>query len=575
MTSTHRQDRDPIAVVGMACRLPGASGIADFWQVLDSGLDTTSEVPATRFDIDALHDPVPRTAGRIVTRRGGFLDGIEDFDADFFGMAERDAMRLDPGHRLLLEVAWEAVEDAGLTTTQLAGSRTGVYTSVLSTEYWDMLVGAGMIDLRAATGAGSWGLAAGWISHAFDLRGPAVGVDATCAASLIAVQEACRSLWFDESDKAIVGGVNLLLSPNLYLGLSQAGVLSPDGRCRFGDADANGYVRSEGAAVVVLKRMSDALADGDRIHALVRGTSVTSNGSSGGPMVAPSVEGQRAMLLAAHRDAGVDAAEIDYVEAHGPGTPAGDAAELTALAEVLGQRRGGDPCLVGSAKTNIGHTEVAAGLVGLIKTALALKHRRIPPTLHVTRPNPVLADFTDVLGLATAATPWADRGRPRMAGVSSFGLSGVNAHVVLEEAPAVPTAQRRDRAVPGFLLPISARCPDALRELSLAYADVVERVVDPVELYDVCFSASSRRSHHGVRAVVAGSSAAELAANLRSVTAGEALGGCHPLLSPTRDAFLRGEDAGWEALYAGGQFHELPSYPWQRRRHWLDSVPAA
>jgi acyl transferase domain-containing protein len=292
-------------------------------------------------------------------------------------------------------------------------------------------------------------------------------------------------------------------------------------------------------------------------------------------MVAPSVEGQRAMLLEAHRDAGVDAADIDYVEAHGPGTPAGDAAELTALAQVLGERRGGDPCLVGSAKTNIGHTEVAAGLVGLIKAALALKHRRIPATLHVTRPNRVLADFSGAIELATEARPWVDRGRPRLAGVSSFGLSGVNAHVVLQEAPAVPAADRRNREVPGFLLPVSARCPDALRELSLAYADVVERTTDLADLYDLCFTASSRRSHHEVRAVVAGGTAAELAANLRCVAAGEPHGACHPMLRHFRDAYLRGNDAGWQALYSGGQFRELPSYPWQHRRHWLDSVPAA
>jgi len=503
-----------IAIVGMSCRFPGASSVAEFWDVLAGGRDTITEVPLSRYDAAALHSDDPRSKGTVTSTRGGFVDGVEEFDAAFFGIAPREAVRIDPQQRMLLESAYEAVEDAGLRLEDIAGTGAGVYTGAcLMSEYWDLLREAGMVDLHSIMGAGMYGTAAGRISHAFDLHGPSMSVDATCATAMMAIQTACQALRAGETDLALVSSVSLQLTPHHAIALSQGTVISPDGRSRFGDADANGYVRGEGVASVVLKRLPDAVADGDRIHAVIAGVASSNDGRSGGSLMTPSSVGQELALRGAYRDAGIAPADVDYVEAHGTGTVTGDRVELRTLGAVLGDGRPeGSRCLVGSAKSNVGHLEPAAGLAGLIKTALALRHGIVPATLHVENPLSLLADENLPLELPTAGRPWTTTGRRRVAGVSSLGISGSNTHVVLlqapDEAPHPPSIRQRP-----YLLPISARAPKALTRLAELTAD---RIDGEESLRDIAYSAGARRSHHRFRRAIAADGPAEAAALLRA-----------------------------------------------------------
>ncbi|WP_239334512.1 type I polyketide synthase [Frankia sp. CiP3] len=524
---------EPIAVIGMACRLPGAHNTDEFWRVLRTGSDTVTQIPPDR-EFGALYDPRPGAPGRIASQAGGFLTDIDAFDADFFGVSPREAARLDPQQRMLLETSWEAFEDAGQTRGILAGSRTSVFLAYLSTQYSGLLRAAGICDMHSAIGAEGRGTAAGRLSYAFDLRGPSMALDATCASSLLAIHLACQSLRTGESTLALAGGVNIMLTPDLSIALSQAGVLSRYGRSRFGDAAADGYVRSEGVAVVILKSLERARADGDRIYAVIRGSGTTNDGRGGGFVTAPSVDSQAEMLRTAYRNAGVEPRDIDYIEAHGTGTVMGDQIELTAIAEVLGDGRPSDqPCVLGSAKSNIGHTEGAAGMVGLIKVALSLHHRTIPASLHIAEPNPAVPWDELPIELATTVRRWPDRGRPRLAGVSAFGLSGTNVHVVLAEAPddadeshkapeagSSPGPDENDQAV---LLPLSAASPNALSELAQAYLERLTREQVDIwpSLADTCWNAGIRRTHLEHRATVVGRTRAEIARGLRAIVAGE------------------------------------------------------
>jgi acyl transferase domain-containing protein len=503
-----------IAIVGMSCRFPGASSVAEYWDVLASGRDTITEVPIERYDAAALHSDDPRSKGTVNSTRGGFVDGVEEFDAAFFGIAPREAVRIDPQQRMLLESAYEAVEDAGLRLEDIAGTGAGVYTGAcLMSEYWDLLREAGMVDLHSIMGAGMYGTAAGRISHALDLNGPSMSVDATCATAMMALQVACQALRAGETDMALVSTVSLQLTPHHAIALSKGTVISPDGRSRFGDADANGYVRGEGVASVVLKRLPDAIADGDRIHAVIAGIASSNDGRSGGSLMTPSSVGQELALRGAYRDAGVAPADVDYVEAHGTGTVTGDRVELRTLGTVLGDGRPtGSRCLVGSAKSNVGHLEPASGLAGLIKTALALRHGIVPATLHVENPLSLLKDESLPLELPATSRPWPTTGHRRVAGVSAFGISGSNSHIVLlqapDEAPHPPLTRRRPH-----LVPISARAPKALTQLSELTAD---RLDGENCLRDIAYSAGARRSHHRFRTAVAANDAGEAASLLRA-----------------------------------------------------------
>ncbi|HEX6047365.1 MAG TPA: beta-ketoacyl synthase N-terminal-like domain-containing protein [Pyrinomonadaceae bacterium] len=513
--------REPVAIIGIGCRLPGANNADAFWQLLREGIDAITEVPADRWDARAFYsaDPVP-PPGKMNTRWGGFLDQVDQFDAAFFGIAPREATHMDPQQRLLLEVAWEALEDAGQVPQRLAGTQAGVFIGVATSEYSSMQLNQpGRIDAYASTG-GAMSIVANRLSYFFDFRGPSMAVDTACSSSLVAIHLACQSLWRGESTLALAGGANLILSPAVTVSFSQASATSRDGRCKAFDAGANGIVRGEGVGVVVLKPLSRAVADGDEIYAVIKGSAVTQDGKSNG-ITAPSMAAQEAVLSAALHDAGISPAKVQYVEAHGTGTLLGDPIEAKALGNVLAADRTSEQaCVIGSVKSNIGHLEAAAGMASLIKVALAIKHKAIPPSLHLNEPNPLIPFDTLRLRVQQTLGPWPDMDGPAIAGVSAFGFGGTNAHIVLEEAPAksvTAPVETDEEPVRPYLLPISAQSPEALRSLALAYQQFLNSAEsDSISLKSICQMAAVRRQHHDQRLAVVARSRQEMAERLES-----------------------------------------------------------
>ncbi len=497
---------ESIALIGMGCRFPGAPNPRALWQLLCDGVDAITEVPADRYNVNAVYDPRPGTPGKVMSRMGGFLDQVDQFDAAFFGLSPREASRMDPQHRLLLEVAWEAMEDAGLVPEKLTAEQVGVFIGIITGDYWDrQFRNPTDLDVYGTAGSARSG-AAGRISYALGLQGVSVALDAACSSSLVAVHLACQSLHIGSCTMALAGGVNIILNPDHTIGFSQARMMAPDGHCKAFDARADGYVRSEGAGVVVLKPLSRALADGDPIYAVIRGSSSNNDGHCE-LFMAPSVEGQRVGLCQAYRDAGIDPLSVHYVEAHGTGTSVGDPVEIKALGSVLCEGRSAEhPLIVGSVKTNIGHTEGAAGLAGLIKVALCLKHKVIPPNLHFHEPNPAIPWADYALMIPTQLMPWPQGNAPCLAGVSSFGIAGTNAHVVLEEAPPLLSSDEmtREGVQPAtYLLPLSAQTDSALKDLARRYLQhLEEEEYADQALRDICYTASLRRTHHDSRLAV-------------------------------------------------------------------------
>ena len=521
--ASRNYETEPMAIIGIGCRFPGGvNGPGMFWSALKNGLDAITEVPASRFDINAFYDSKPATPGKVMTRWGGFLEDIDKFDALFFGISPREADRMDPQQRLLLETSWEALEDAGLRPDDLAGSQTGVFVGLWLNDYEArMFDDPALVDFYMTTGSGRYS-ASGRLSYTFGFQGPSLTLDCACSSSLVAIHLACQSLRTGECSLALAGGANVILQPHITIAYSQSKMMAPDGRCKFGDARADGYVRSEGAGVVVLKRLSQAIADGDPIYAVIRGSAVNNDGRTSGFLATPGQRGQEDMLEKAYRHADVDPSQVQYVEAHGTGTAAGDPVELGALGAVLGKNRPSDrPCIVGSVKTNFGHTEGAAGVAGLIKVALALKHRQIPATLHFQTPNPNIPWDELKLTVKPTLTPWpADSGPalPAVAGVSAFGIAGTNAHVVLQEAPETLSVSQTLR-VSGdkvYLLPLSAHTPEALSALAKACRTA------SAPLRDVCYTASVRRAHHDHRLALVIHNREELADHLQAFLQGEA-----------------------------------------------------
>ncbi|WNG36476.1 acyltransferase domain-containing protein [Archangium violaceum] len=510
---------EPIAIIGMACRFPGGANDPEtYWKLLHDGVDATAEVPRERWDADAYYDADPDAPGKMNTRRGGFLRGVavDRFDAGFFGVSAREATSMDPQQRLLLEVGWEALERAGQPLERLSDSRTAVMVGLASNDYAQVLNKAGGIeqsDIYFVTG-NAFSVAAGRLSFVLGLQGPCLPVDTACSSSLVATHLACQALHEGEADLALAGGVNLMLTPDAHVLFSKARALSADGRCKTFDASADGYARGEGCGVVVLKRLSDALRDGDEVLAVIRGSAVNHDGRSSG-LTVPNGQSQQAVIRQALASAGVEPSRVGYVEAHGTGTPLGDPIELQALGAVLGEARPAEaPVWVGSAKTNIGHLEAAAGVAGLMKVVLALRHREIPPHLHLKTPSPHIPWERLPVKVPTALTPWETEG-PRIAGLSSFGMSGTNAHLVVEEAPPPaerPASQREETPRP-HLLPLSARSPEALRELATSWRSFLSDE-QAGSVVDLCFTAATRRTHHAHRTAVVGRTREELAGKL-------------------------------------------------------------
>ncbi|MFB1483788.1 SDR family NAD(P)-dependent oxidoreductase [Corallococcus sp. RDP092CA] len=526
LDAAERARTEPIAIIGMGCRFPGGADTPErFWRLLHEGVDAVGEIPPDRWDVDAYYDPNPEAPGKIYTRQGAFVPEPGLFDAAFFGLSPREANSLDPQQRLLLEVTWEALEDAGYAPQQLARSRTGVFIGIGQNDYTHLQLLAGdptRISAYAGTGNG-FCFASGRLSHVLGLQGPNMAVDTACSSSLVAVHLASQSLRTGECELAIVGGVQRILAPEITVFLSRTRALAPDGRCKTFDAAADGYGRGEGCGIVVLKRLSRALEAGDRILGVIRGSAVNHDGPSSGFTV-PNGEAQQALIREALRSAGVQPSQVSYVEAHGTGTSLGDPIEVRALAAALGEGRSLDqPLLIGSVKTNIGHLEAAAGVAGLIKVVLGLQHQLIPPHLHLKQPTPHLPWNELPIRVPTTPTHFPVNGERRVAGVSSFGISGTNAHLVLEEPPeqaAPPPGPER----PLHLLTLSARSGPALDALVARYASHLEHAPQ-AELGDLCFTANAGRAHFRHRLSVVVGASSELRSRLSELARGESAPG--------------------------------------------------
>ncbi len=541
LAAMERAAREPIAIIGLGCRVPGGGNDAtSFWNLMRDGVDAIGPVPAERWDMDDLYDPDPEVPGRIATRSGGFIGPVDQFDAGFFGIARREAQGMDPQQRLLLEVAWEALENAGQAPDRLEGSRTGVYVGMCSSDYAYLQLMSedrSLLDAHFTSGI-AHSIGSGRLSYLLGLQGPSVTLDTACSSSLVAIHLACQALRAGDCRMALAGGVNLILSPDLYIALSHSRMLAPDGRCKTFDASADGFARGEGCGVVVLKRLSDAQADGDRVLAVIRGSAVNQDGPSSG-LTAPNGPAQEAVIREALAHAGVAPGEVGLIEAHGTGTQLGDPLEVQALGAVFGRDRE-QPLWLGSVKTNVGHLEAAAGVTGLIKLVLSLQHREIPAHLHFSTPSPHIPWDDFAMRVPTEHTPWQPIGGRRIAGVSSFGFSGTNAHVVLEEAPP-PVAARADATDRQQVFVLSAKDETALAAMARRYAAALAG--QPTEqLAAACFTAAVGRAPQPQRAVVLARSMPELCERLTALAEGRSVEGLTTARlnrrDPARIAFL-------------------------------------
>ena len=548
--------QDAIAIIGIGCRFPGANGVEAFWRALHDGLETTGYYPGGRLPyIDGAY----AAGAGIATRRGGFLRDLDRFDAEFFGVSPREAALLDPQQRLLLEVAWEAIEDAGIPAPKIAGTTTGVFVGLWTSDYESCLYEQpGEAEFYSTTGSGRYP-ASGRLAYFFDLRGPNLTLDTACSSSLVAIHLACQSLRQGESEMALAGGANVILRPEITLAYTKAKMLSPDGRSKFGDAAANGYVRSEGAGMLLLKPLARAVADGDPIYALIRGSSVNNDGRSSGLLVAPSRDGQEALLRSAFHSANVDPGAIDYIEAHGTGTPVGDPVEVETIGRVVDVPERKRPCLIGSVKTNIGHTEAAAGVAGAIKVALALQWGTIPASLHLREPNPAIDWNRFPVALQTATRPWPHAGAVRLAGVSGLGITGTNAHVVMENFETADAQSAEDSR--NFIFVLSAHSDKALEAMAQSW---LERLLSdpawPPSLAGLAYTAGVRRTHHDFRVATVAGSRAELQGKLTQWLNGQQAERTHAgrrlLLQAPQIVFVfPGQGAQWPGM-ARVLFHE-------------------
>jgi acyl transferase domain-containing protein len=513
--------QEKIAIVGASLRAPGGvHDLASFADLLWAGRDAIGPIPADRWPIEAWYDAAQDAPGKMTTREGGFIEAMDRFDAEFFGISPLEAQSMDPQQRLVLELAWHALEDAGHAPSKLAGARAGIYLGIANGDYGRALFARPeLIDPYFSPG-NAFSVASGRIAYLLGLHGPAISVDTACSSSLVAIHLACQALKSGECDLALAGGVNLILTPELNINFSKAGMLARDGRCKTFDASADGYVRGEGGGIVVLRRLKDAVADGDRILAVVAGSAVNQDGRSNG-LTAPNGPAQEAVIRAALASARVSPLDVGYVEAHGTGTSLGDPIEVNALGAALADGRDPQkPLLIGSVKTNIGHLEAAAGVAGLLKAVLVLQRGEVPANLHLEVPNPHIDWASMSVAAPKGLTPWPADGERRVAGVSSFGFSGTNAHIVLEEAP--PAAVRAEAANrPQHVLTLSARDPRALDDLAGRYEEALSAWSVDADIADFCFAANAGRSHFACRIAVSGTDARELAEALGAVRRGE------------------------------------------------------
>ncbi|MDJ0583420.1 type I polyketide synthase, partial [Crocosphaera sp.] len=494
---------EPIAIIGMGCRFPGNIDDPDsFWTLLENGMNPISTIPSDRWNINDYYDSDPEVSGKIYIKNGYFLEKIDEFDPLFFGISPREANSLDPQQRLLLEVAWEALENAGLSVSNLENSQTGVFVGIGQNDYGNKQLNRGNPDkINAYDGTGNgFCFASGRLSYCLGLQGPNLAVDTACSSSLVALHLACQSLRMRECNLAIAGGVQLILSPEITLFLCRTHALSPDGISKTFDASANGYGRGEGCGVVILKRLSDAIANQDNILAVIKGSSINHDGQSSG-LTVPNGSAQQVVINQALKAAKVKPSQIDFIEAHGTGTKLGDPIEINALASVFGAEKTQEqPLIVGAVKSNIGHLEAAAGIASVIKVVLALQHQEIPRNLHFQIPNPYIDWEKIPIKVADTSIPWLSDGKTRLAGISSFGLSGTNAHLILEEAPIIKDSSPRiDR--PLQLLTLSTKTETALRELVEGYQTFLPTIPEAT-LGNICYTSHLGRVHFEQRLAI-------------------------------------------------------------------------
>ncbi|MFN8441274.1 MAG: SDR family NAD(P)-dependent oxidoreductase [Caldilineaceae bacterium] len=522
LTTVQQRLTEPIAIIGLSCRFPGKVDTpAAFWQLLQNGIDPVGKIPAERWNLDLYYDPNPNTPGKMYVHSGSFLGSeIEQFDPQFFGVSPVDAAHLDPQQRLLIELSWEALEHAGISASQLRESQTGVFIGA----YWDNYPATNFYASPPEQLDGHHllsslrGMQAGRLAYILGVHGPAMQLDTACSSSLLALHVACQSLRQGEADLALVGGADLNLSPSRTISLCRMQVLSPDGRCKTFDAQADGFGQAEGAAMVVLKRLSDAIKDGDSVFALIRGSAVNHDGASNG-LTAPNRLAQEALLRQALSNADIDPDDIQYIEAHGTGTQLGDPIEMAALKSVFAVGRH-SPLLLGSVKSNIGHTGAAAGVASLLKVVLALQHGEIPPNLHFETPNPHIAWAETPFVVPTKRTLWPKGNGPRVAGISSFGMTGTNVHVIVEEfAPAkadLSLAKQNQLERSRHLLCLSAQSHPALQELLERY--ITHLTANPeCNLADICSTANRGRVHFAHRLAIIATDSVDLQQKLLSL----------------------------------------------------------
>ncbi len=588
---------EPIAVIGLSCRFPKSKNVQGFYKLVSHGVDAITHSPRHLENSDILI-------------LGGFLENIEQFSADFFSISPQEAATIDPQQRLLLEIAWDCLEDAGQVPKNLAGSSTGVFVGITGSGYSELMRDQGIENFNVTTG-NQRAMAANRISYFFDFCGPSMSVDTACSSALVAVDRACRSLWSGESTLALAGGVNLILIENKSTRLVQADLIAKDHRCKVFDACADGYVRSEGVGMVVLKPLSQAQADGDRVYAVIKASAVNHNGRSNG-LTAPNLQAQVNLLQQAYNQAQIDRATIDYIETHATGTPIGDALELKAIGKVLG-RSADRPCRVGSVKTNMGHTEAASGIAGLIKVILSLHHRQFFPNLHFQQPNPAIAFENLGLQVQQQLEILPPTEQPRRMGVSAFGFGGTNAHVLLESAPKPPEVTRVK--LPFHIFTLSAQTETALQTLVKRYLELLSENPE-IDLGDLCYSANVRRSRFQYRLFTIAPSIEQLHNKLETfiqvgntseilsqkvskrqrkintwiiiqeitmITQPSKIGlmaqdnplPWHQTLTKLGRLWLESHNIDWSLIYSADyyQFISLPTYPFERKSYWFNSIP--
>lgn len=616
------EKHQPIAIIGVGCRFPRNAETPDqFWQLLHTKADAIT--PSDRWPN---FRPDVSSTGQIIIDHGGFMPHLYDFDAKFFRIAPREAISLDPQQRLLLEVSWEALEHAGLAVDQLEGQRAGVFIGISAIDYWHQLLSQQphQIDAYLATG-NTHSMASGRLSHLLGLVGPSLSVDTACSSSLSAVHLACQSLRQRDCDLALAGGVNRILIPEISVNFAKAQMLAQDGRCKTFDAAADGFGRSEGCGVIVLKRLEDALAAQDNIQAVILGSAINHAGRTSG-LTVPKGPAQEAVIGEAIANSRIEPAQISYIEAHGTGTALGDPIEMGALGNVFGpSRTTADPLWVGSVKTNMGHSEAASGMAGLIKVILALQQQEIPANLHFQIPNPHIDWQQFPLRVPTSNLPWLQNHKQRIAGVSSFGFNGTNAHLVVAEAPSfspdtvASTYQDTANVDPAYLITLSAQTKVALKQMATQYATyLADHLSTPIA--DICFTANTGRSQFGYRLAIIVATLSDLQEKLAlfrqelsspdifagqaqdyhraSVTVRETKGQV-PLTGNGQDLFLpsiveqpglnqpsrleilrtlaklyiQGTSIHWDpAIYQGHRKVALPTYPFQRQHYGIDST---